>query len=433
MVTGHPIAIAQRLQAAAEPDRVLVSEAVKERCEGEYDFDSPLRLSVKGATESLSAWKLSGPTQAGLRDSGPFVGRQDKLEELLRLYVRHDPVQSSGVYLAGEAGIGKSRLAQALIERINRFPEFSSPVLVARAQKYRPVRYAVIVDLVLEYFGVDPTSGREAIASALSAIPGIEPLHAERFTGLLVPEGARAQDPELVLSLFSIFSAIMERHAKAIYSAVLFVDNAQAMDRPSREFLTYYLKNAVYKPFILMAGRDQPQALRDAFPELRSMRLEPLQLEEAKALATAHWAEIPDRLLDAVLSQSAGNPLFIREYALFARKHKDLSSLPGTIQNMFIASLDRYEPALREFVTSMSVFLLNFDVAEAGRVFEASGGDPSFVPGALETLAQDGILTRRGEKYAFTLDVFKKALYASILHHNKTVLHGVVADRKRVG
>jgi len=428
VVTGHPMAIAQRLQAAAEPDSVLVSEAVKERCEGDYEFEGPLRLTVKGASESLAAWKLVGPAQTGLHDAGPFVGRQEKLEELLRLYVRHDPSLSTGLYLVGEPGIGKTRLVQALAERVKRFPEFSSPVMMAKAQKYRPVRYAVIVDLVLEYFGVDPSSGSEAIAAALSALPGIDPLHSSRFASLLSPEGPRSQDSELVLSLFSIFSAIMERHSKAVYSALLFVDNAQAMDRPSREFLAYYLKNGAHKPFTLMAGRDQPQALRDSFPELRTLRLEPLPLEEAKALAVAHWADIPDRLLDAVLSQSAGNPLFVREYALFAKKHKDLSSLPGTIQNMFIASLDRYEPALRDFVTSMSVFLLNFDGTEASRVFEASGGDPSFVQQALETLIQDGILSRRGERYSFALDVFKKALYASILNHNKKILHGVVAD-----
>ncbi|OHD26741.1 MAG: hypothetical protein A2Y38_10455 [Spirochaetes bacterium GWB1_59_5] len=428
VVTGHPMAIAQRLQAAAEPDQVLVSEAVKERCEADYDFDGPLRIPVKGASESVAAWRLVGPAQSGLHDAGIFVGRQDRLDELLRLYVRHDPTQSSGLYLVGEAGIGKTRLVQALLERVKRFPEFSSPVFIAKAQKYRPVRYAVIVDLVLEYFGIDPMSGHGAIAAALTNLPGIESLHANRFASLLDSAGPRAQDSELVLSLSSIVSAIMERHANAVYSAVLFVDNAQAMDRPSREFLSYYLKNGKYKPFMLMAGRDQPQALRDAFPSLRALRLDPLPQAEAKSLALAHWAEIPERLLDAALSQSAGNPLFVREYTLFAKKHKDLSSLPGTIQNMFITSLDRFKPALRDFVTSMSVFLFNFDRSEASRVYEASGGDPAFVTQALDALSRDGILVRRGERYAFALDVFKKALYASILNHNKKVLHGVVAD-----
>ncbi len=427
VVTGHPMAIAQRLQAAAEPDRVLVSEAVKERCEGDFDFDNPVRLSVKGASEAVSAWRLAGLAVSGLRDSGPFVGRQDELEELLRLYVRHDPEASSGLYLVGEAGIGKTRLAQALVERIRRFPEFSSPVMMAKAQKYRPGRFAVVADLVLEYLGVDPGSGPDAIASALSAVPGIDPLHCRRLAGLLSPGDQKAQDSELVLSLFSIFSAIMERHSRAVYSAVLFVDNAQAMDRQSREFLAYYLRSGAYKPFTLMAGRDQNQALRDAFPELRTLRLTPLKSDEARALAVAHWPEIPERLLAATLAQSGGNPLFVREYALFAKKHRDLSSLPGTIQNMFIASLDRYPPEIREFVTSVSVFLLNFNEAEATRVFEATGGDPTVVRKALETLAGDGILARSGERYAFALDVFKKSLYASILNHNKKVLHGIVA------
>jgi len=177
-----------------------------------------------------------------------------------------------------------------------------------------------------------------------------------------------------------------------------------------------------------MAGRDQNQALRDAFPELKTLRLLPLKSDEARELAVSHWAEIPERLLAATLAQSGGNPLFIREYALYAKKCRTLSCLPSTIQNMFITSLDRYEPSVRDFITSVSVFLLNFNAAEATRVFEATGGDPAIVQAALETLTEDGILSRSGECYSFALDVFKKSLYASILNHNKKVLHGLVAN-----
>lgn len=428
VVTGHPMAIAQRLQDAAEPDSILVSDAVKERCDTEYDFEGPLRLLLKGTTEPLTAWRLKGPATAGLHDAGPCVGRKDTLDELLRLYVRHDPETTNGRYLSGEAGIGKSRLAQALVERIRRFPDFASPVLMAKAQKYRPERYAVIIDLVLEYIGVDPLSGAEALASALGAVPGIEAQHARRFSELMHATGKSQQDSDVVLSLFSILSAIMRRHAGAVYPALLFIDNAQDADRSSREFLAYYLKNGVYKPFVLMAGRDHPAPIRDAFPELKPLRLGPLAQEDARSLVRAHWPEAPEHSLEAIVAQSGGNPLFVREYTLFAMKHKDLSSLPGTIQNMFIASLDRYDPAVRAFITAMSVFLQGFDEKDAARVFEAYGGDPALVPKALDTLSRAGMLTRTGDRYAFAVDVFKKALYASILNHNKKILHGVVAD-----
>jgi len=430
VVTGHPMAIAQRLQTAAEPDRVLVSDAVKERCEADFDFEGPLRLAVKGASDELVAWRLVGQAQEGSRDQGPFVGRRDELEELLRLYVRHDPRATSGMYLVGEAGIGKSRLAHALMERVRRFPEFGSPVLSAKAQRFRPLRYAVVVDLVLDYLGVDFQSSPEAIASALAAQPGVERAHAELFASLLSPDApdARLRDSEIVLALFSIFSALMGRYERAVYPAFLFIDNAQAMDRQSTEFIAYYLKSAPCRPFALLAGREHGQSMRDAFPELKALRLYPLARDEAAALASAYWPQIPERLLEAVLAQAGGNPLFIREYALFARKHRDLSSLPGTIQNMFIASLERFEPAARELATACSVFLLNFDTEEAARVYEAAGGDPTTVPASLEALCADGVLVQSGERFAFSLDVLRKALYSTILNHNKRILHGVIAD-----
>ncbi|HTX74206.1 MAG TPA: hypothetical protein VMC79_15350, partial [Rectinemataceae bacterium] len=47
---------------------------------------------------------------------------------------------------------------------------------------------------------------------------------------------------------------------------------------------------------------------------------------------------------------------------------------------------------------------------------------------ALERFVRDGLLVQEGDAYAFRADVYKKALYASLLNHNKRVLHGLIAD-----
>ena len=134
------------------------------------------------------------------------------------------------------------------------------------------------------------------------------------------------------------------------------------------------------------------------------------------------------KLLELILAQSAGNPLFIREYSLFARKRRDLSELPGTIQNLFLTSLERYEPEVREFIKKMSAFVHHFRLEDATRVVQATGGNPAMVEAAIPCLIQDGILQLKGGYYSFAREVFRKAVYAGLLNHNKKIIHGVIAD-----
>ncbi len=428
VVTGHAMTVAQRLQSEAEPNGILVSDALRENCESDFDFSGPLELTVRGKSEKIRAWAVRGAAVGESAETGPFVGRKEILEDLLRLYIKDDTSIITGRYIVGEAGMGKTRLVQALIERIRKFPDFNSPVLRARAQGYRNSRYAVVSDLITEYLGLEPYSQASEIRAALAKVPGVADEHIRRFVDLLDPKKASAADPDLVLSLFSVFSAIMENHASSMYSSFVFVDNAQALDRLSREFFQYYFKNGRIKPFVIMAGREHPQNLRDAFADLKGLRLGVLSGEDAKALALAHLPEGSAALLDAIVSQGMGNPLFIREYALFARKHKDLSNLPDTIQNIFLTSLERYDGPTRDLVMKLSVFLLHFSADDARRIQKASDEDETIVDRALKRLVQDGVLNRAGDYYNFTLDVFKKALYASLLNHNKRIIHSLIAD-----
>ncbi|TFG82074.1 MAG: hypothetical protein E4H20_08445 [Spirochaetales bacterium] len=428
VVTGHAMAVAQRIQAAAEPDGILVSDAVKQRCEGYFDFAGPVSLNAKGKSEPIVAWAVKGQALPGLRDAGPFVGRKDELEELLKAYIKSDPTVLTGRYLVGEAGIGKSRLAQALVERVRSFPEFSSPLLIARAQNYRTGEYTVVSDLILERLGLDTAAPTAVVEAALARLPTVDKAHLRRVALLIGAHEANAGEADAVLSLFEVFSSIMSGHGTGIYSPFVFIDNAQAMDRHSRDFFQYFFRNGVVKPFLLMAGREHPQSLKDAFPELRPLRLGPLSTGDSHALALAHWPECPEILLEALLSHSTGNPLFIREYARFARKHRDLSNLPGTIQTMFLTALERYDQPHRDFIKMMSPFVLNFTEDNARLVLKAAGGDPDLAPLAIDRFLRDGILLNCCDRYAFALDLLKKALYASLLNQNKKLIHGVIAD-----
>lgn len=428
VVTGHAMAVAQRLQAAAEPGGILVSDTVKEHSDTEYQYSGPQLLAVKGKKEAIQAWTYKGPASGNQSDAGIYIGRQEILDQILRLYIKDDNTVVTGRYITSEPGMGKSRLVNALLDRMRRFPDFSAPILKAKAQKYRTSRYSVVCDIITEYFGLSVYDPAGTIKDALLRIRGMDAEHVRRFIQLLSSKEGDPNDPDIILSLFSIFQTIMEQYSNALYSCLVYIDNAQDLDRLSREFFQYYFKNGRIKPFVLMAGRDYPRQLRDAFPDLKQVKLRPLNAEESRELARSQCPDCSPQILDMIVSQSMGNPLFIKEYAQYARKNRDLNSLPDTIQNIFLTSLDKYDNASRDLIKKLSVYVHHFSIEDAKKIQEATNSSTLIVEKAIRRFIQDGILTRSGHFHTFTLDVFRKSLYASLLNHNKRIIHGVVAD-----
>jgi class 3 adenylate cyclase/tetratricopeptide (TPR) repeat protein len=428
VVTGHAMNVAERLEAAAPPDAILASESTKEKCEDDFEFGPLVEVDAKGKSELIRAYQVNGEANARLRDLGPFIGRREELDELLKAYIRNRYDEVSGFYILGEAGIGKTRLVQALAEKIRLFPDFRTPILAARAQKYRAGGFAIIVDIVLGYLGLEPGARPDAALPALKALRGLDPGAAERFAHLLSSTDPDKPDPDSIAALYRIFNAILERHASDLFPILVVVDNAAFMDRLSREFFQYFFRTGLIKPFFVLMGREFPPELRKVFQGLKVLKLAPLGEEDSLALAREHWPDAGEEAMRRILEASQGNPLFIREYALYASRHRDDSSLPATVQNIFLAGLERYPPEWRDLARKLSAFVQSFRAEDARYLEKASGGDPSMVDAALASFMQDGLLARQQEYYFYRVDSFKKALYASLLNHNKRILHGHIAD-----
>lgn len=433
VVTGHAMTMAQRLEAEAAPNRVLVSESTREKCSDEFRFGKRQILRVKGASQGFHAYEVLGRAVGEpIGDQGPFVGRKAELDELLRDYVRGGAGDRFGAYILGEAGIGKSRLAQALVDKIRRFPDFSAPVLRARAQKYRTQKYAVVADLVFDYLELETETDAETAARLIRDRLGVAENVAAAFVAV-----ALGKDPSraagAVGALFPVFQSILDRHASDVFPVLVLIDNAPHMDRWSRDFFRHFFRTAADRndaprPFFVLTGREHPPALRELFGSLKLLRLGPLPEAESRDLVVQLWPDAAAQgLADTIVASGMGNPLFIREYVRFARTNKGGQSLPPTIQNIFLASLDRYSPEERDFLRKMAVFLHSFTLKDALFVQERTGGAAAVVREALDLFVREGVLVKRGDLYLFRLDVFKKALYDSLLNYNKKIIHAQVA------
>jgi class 3 adenylate cyclase/predicted ATPase len=124
-IVGDTPNLAARLQGVAEPNSVVIAESTRRLVGSLFELEDLGPQELKGISGPARAWRALRPASvegrfeamhgSGLTD---LVGRQEELDLLLRRWSRAKSGEGQMVLLSGEAGIGKSRLTAALLERV---------------------------------------------------------------------------------------------------------------------------------------------------------------------------------------------------------------------------------------------------------------------------------------------------------------------------
>jgi class 3 adenylate cyclase len=124
-VVGDTPNVAARLQSLAEPGTIVVAASTRRLLGSLFRLRDLGRHEVKGIVEPVAAWAVEGASAsesrfeavhvAGLTD---LIGREDELDFLLQRQRLAGKGEGQVVLISGEPGVGKSRLAAALAERI---------------------------------------------------------------------------------------------------------------------------------------------------------------------------------------------------------------------------------------------------------------------------------------------------------------------------
>jgi class 3 adenylate cyclase len=322
---GTPVVVARRLCDQADAGQILCSELVAGLLAGRAGFGFvPLGpLELKGVPQPVAALEVAYDVDAvpGLVARLPFVGRQSELARLVGLLGEAAAGRGGLVFVAGEPGIGKTRLTEELAEAAaaDGFSVLWGHCLDGDwAPPYAP--FAEVVEalaggLVPEELHADLGPGGPALAQLLPALR-------QRVPDL--PDAAPVQPDEERFRLLDAMAQFLAARARRA-PVLLCLDDLHWADGSTVAMLRHVVRSSPgHRLLVVGTYRDAEvgagHPLHEAMGSLRrELEFERIKLEGLEAKAVVELLEaladhdVLGSVAAAIASETDGNPFFIRE------------------------------------------------------------------------------------------------------------------------
>jgi TOMM system kinase/cyclase fusion protein len=445
LALGDTLNVAARLEAFAEPDTVVISDATLRLLAGLFVTEDRGTPELKGISAPIRVHRVMQPSGVTSRlDRAlrltPFVGREQELGLLLDRFEQAQEGRGQAVLIGGEAGIGKSRLVYRLREQLRNAPH---SWLECRCSPYTEssALYPVIgmlegaldfreddsgenklgrLERGLAHAGLEPRETVPLLASLLSLrLP-------ERYAPLEI--SPRLQRQKTLETLLSWLLALSEKQP-----VVLVLEDLHWIDPSTLEWLGLAIEQCpTANLLLLLTHRPAFEPSWRGREHLHAITLSRLSRRQSRDLIARAIAarELPAELVARIASRSDGVPLFVEELAkgVVEAGSTDSLDIPETLQDSLMARLDRLGHAKQVAQHAAAIGReFEYELLEAVapvRETELREGLGRLVEA--ELVYQRGLPPRA--TYTFKHALVQDTAYQSLLDSQRRELHGRIAD-----
>jgi len=457
-IVGETPNLAARLQGIAEPNTVVIAEATRKLLGNLFELQDLGPKDLKGIAGPVRAWAALRASSAegrfeALHASGltALVGREEESELLLRRWSRAKTGEGQVLLLSGEAGIGKSRLTAALLERLASEPHtrlryFCSPQqtdsalypIIGQAERAAGLAHddkpQARLDKLDAMLAQTSTSARDAVLFAdMLSLP-----NDGRFPALdLTPQQRRQRTLEALIS---------QMEALTRQNPVLMIfEDAQWIDPTSLEVLGRIVDRIKNLPALLIVTfRPEFNPPWVGQSRVTSVTLNRLGEREAAAIIARLVGnkELPADVMAEIVERTDGIPLFVEEMTkavleaegegearrTVAAVPSPALAVPASLHASLMARLDRLGPA-KEVAQIGAAIGREFSHALLAAVARKPEAELS---AALDRLIAAGLLSRQGvpphATYLLKHALVQDAAYSTLLREPRRALHARIAE-----
>ncbi|MBA3531479.1 MAG: AAA family ATPase [Ardenticatenales bacterium] len=461
-VIGDVPNLAARLQQNAAPGTILIDNQAARYVAPLFDLVPVTPLTLKGFDQPVPAFLLRGKRdQPGLLRglSGqrtPLVGRQMELDHLEQAVHNLHQQRGGVICLFGEAGIGKSRITNELLERVK-----GAGVRVLEGDCFSHTRnlpYSAFNGVIRDFCGVLPTDSRTVVQSKIRTaiqranlpskaeiVPYLEYLLSIDLVDETLLEQVRHLDPgQLKRNVFLAVRELLLGEAQR-RPTILVLDDLQWVDEISTEligFLTQSIKEAPLLLYLIARDDEQPH-LRHTIEQLLAgvngrgtrLTLRPLSTEELRQMALALMPQAGPALLDRLVHHAEGVPFYLEElvrHTLSTSTEMQLPlgsplvSIPSSLEALIRARYDQLPEPLQLTLAKAAVIGRRFALPLL-RVIDGSHRLETH----LEQLHERAFIRPRrtsSEEWTFMHLITQETIYQSLLHQQRRALHTDVGE-----
>jgi class 3 adenylate cyclase/predicted ATPase len=457
LALGDTLNVAARLQEAADPDGVVISDATRRLVQGLFVLDAIGPVALKGIPQPQQLYRALQPSGvqsrfelAAAHGFTPLVGREHEVALLLERWEQAKEGAGRVVSIDAEAGMGKSRLVAALRERLSSEPH---GWLECRCSAYyRTSALYPVIDLIRRALLIRDEEPADAKLAKLEQGVGgagfgdVFPLFASLLSLPLPDSQGRpglspeAQRRKTLEALSRWLFALSERQP-----LVLVVEDLQWADASSVEFLGSLIDQVpTASILVLLTFRPTFEPVWAVRSHVLPLTLSPLTRRQTAAMVedVAGGKRLPLTVLDQLYKKTDGVPLFVEELTKSVLESGLLAdgangyertdplpdlAIPVTLKDSLTARLDRLGPA-KEVAQLAAVLGRDFSYELLAAI--SSVGDQALQEGLVRLVGAE-LLYQRGtppaSSYTFKHALVQDTAYQSLLRQTRQQHHAQVA------